>query len=202
MDPGIEPALDDRAHAGLPGRDPGRRARGASARPERGADRVRADGRLIAADRLPRPGRRLPALVARRGGLDPRRGHTARGGLGPTAERLAHEPGGRDGLQLALPMDNREHVDRDLPLRQLAARGDRRLADPGRRVGDRRAILVRLAALAAFFAASLGAGATPAPAIDGAMHAWVRDDVAITARAYDRALVGAKGLHAAVTRFL
>ena len=52
------------------------------------------------------------------------------------------------------------------------------------------------------WAAFLAAGATPAPAIDGALHAWARDDVAITARAYDRALQGVEGLRTAVTRFL
>ena len=51
------------------------------------------------------------------------------------------------------------------------------------------------------------AGSTPASrgaaaAFDAALPAWVRDDVAITARAYDRALAGAQALHAAVASFL
>jgi len=45
--------------------------------------------------------------------------------------------------------------------------------------------------------------AAPAHAsFESALRAWVRDDAALTARAYDRALTGAKGLDAAVTRFL
>jgi putative iron-regulated protein len=55
-----------------------------------------------------------------------------------------------------------------------------------------------------------GAGAAPAgrvaatgsAAFDSALHAWVRDDAAITTRAYDRALAGAESLESAVTRFL
>jgi len=41
-----------------------------------------------------------------------------------------------------------------------------------------------------------------ATSFDAALRAWVRDDAAITARAYDRALAGAQDLRASVSRFL
>ena len=64
---------------------------------------------------------------------------------------------------------------------------------PGRHIGLR-----WLALVGALFAARAWA----APPEDAALHAWVRDNVAITASAYARALAGVADLRASVARFL
>jgi len=64
---------------------------------------------------------------------------------------------------------------------------------PGRRRGWPWLVLA-----CGLLAATGAAGST----FDATLPAWVRDDVAITARAYDRALEGVKQLHTAVASFL
>ncbi|HXJ69104.1 MAG TPA: imelysin family protein, partial [Verrucomicrobiae bacterium] len=65
---------------------------------------------------------------------------------------------------------------------------------PGRRTAPR-----WLAIAGALLAVARAWAASPE---DAALHAWLGDDVAITARAYARALAGVEDLHVAVTRFL
>lgn len=73
--------------------------------------------------------------------------------------------------------------------------------------GRRRALAWLVAATAlvtlarALGATGPGAASNAAP-FETALRAWVHDDAAITARAYQHALAGAEGLQSAVTRFL
>ena len=59
-----------------------------------------------------------------------------------------------------------------------------------------------LLALAGAPGAATPGGASQAAGFEAALARWMRDDVAVTARAYARALAGAEDLHAAVSRFL